>query len=158
MSIIPPAAHILEQGAIPFRLFQHLIEINSLEQAATERGQSIDQVVRSILFRLSEGKFIMVLITGKDQVSWTKLRNFIGQSRLTLATREEVMAITGYQVGSVSPLGVPGSLRILADKKVFHNTFISIGSGIRGIAIIMESKDLRLAVPTIEIVSLSSEY
>jgi len=93
----------------------------------------------------------MVLMAGPAQISWPKLRAYLGQSRLTLASEAEVLATTGYRVGAVSPLGLPGPLRILADENVFTPTEISVGSGQRGTAIILKSIDLRSTLTNIEI-------
>jgi prolyl-tRNA editing enzyme YbaK/EbsC (Cys-tRNA(Pro) deacylase) len=147
----PPVALALSVMGIPYTLFQHQGPISSLEQAASQRGQSALQVIRSLLFRLGEGSFVMVLMAGPAQVSWSALRSYLGQSRLTLASEAEVLAATGYLIGAVSPLGLPSPLRILADESVFAPDEISIGSGLRGTAVIMRSADLRKALPKVEI-------
>jgi prolyl-tRNA editing enzyme YbaK/EbsC (Cys-tRNA(Pro) deacylase) len=54
---------------IPYRLFRHAGPIESLEQAARERGQQPEQVVRSILFRLEKDKYLMLLAAGPAQIS-----------------------------------------------------------------------------------------
>jgi len=151
MPELPPAAQQLAKLEVPFRLFQHTGPVTSLEQAALERDQIPAQVVRSILFRIGEGVFLMVLMAGPSQISWPKLRNYLGQSRLTLASEDEVLSTTGYRVGAVSPLGLPGPLRILADENVFIPEEISIGSGQRGTAIILKSIDLHSTLANVEI-------
>jgi Cys-tRNA(Pro) deacylase len=146
-----PAAQQLSKLEVPYRVFEHTESVSSLEQAAQERAQAPNQVVRSILFRIGEGNFLMVLIAGPTQISWPKLREYLGQSRLTMASEAEVLATTGYIVGAVSPLGLPGPLRILADENVFIPAEISIGSGRRGTAIILKSADLRTILTNLEI-------
>ena len=108
---------------IPFKIFQHPGPIKSLEQAARERGQAPEQVIRSLLFRISQNVYIMVLVAGPQQVSWSKLRHYIGQSRITMAGEDEVLTITGYQLGAVSPFGLPKPLPILVDHSVFSKLF-----------------------------------
>ena len=93
----------------------------------------------------------MVLVSGPSQIAWPKLRSFLGHSRLTLASENEVLLNTGYQIGAVSPIGLPHPIRIIADGSVFRFSEISIGSGTRGTAIIMASVDLHKAVENIEI-------
>lgn len=151
MNETPPVAIELTKLNVPHQIFNHSGTIKSLDQAAAERGQVPDQVVRSILFRTSENNFVMVLVTGPLQISWQKLRAYLGQSRLTLATEEEVLLITEYRVGAVSPYGLPRPVRILADKNVFAHSQISIGSGQRGTAIILNSGDLLSSLENIEI-------
>jgi Cys-tRNA(Pro)/Cys-tRNA(Cys) deacylase len=142
MEYTTPVSKVFDKAEIPYRLFKHPGAIHSLEQAAEERGQRPEQVVRSILFRLGEGEFAMVLMAGPAQVSWPALRRYLGQSRLSMASEEEVRTVTGYERGAVSPIGVPASVRILVDESVTAVEEISIGSGVRGITVIMQSQDL----------------
>jgi len=146
-----PVAQYLQQHNIPHRVFVHPGPIHSLEQAAKERGQQPEQVVRSILFRLSEAEFIMVLMAGPRQVSWKVLRRYLGQSRLTMAKDDEVFAATGYQRGAVSPFGLPSPLRMLVDTSVLAQEEVSLGSGVRGITIILRTTDLLQLLPHAEI-------
>lgn len=139
---------------IPYRIFVHPGPVNSLEQAAEERGQRPDQVVRSLVFRLGRGEYIMVLIAGPAQVSWKALRQYMGQSRISMAKREEVLAVTGYELGAVGPFGLPEPMRILVDQSVFDEEELSIGSGRRGTTVIMIASDLRQALGDVEIVQL----
>jgi Cys-tRNA(Pro)/Cys-tRNA(Cys) deacylase len=142
---------VLTNLSIPHRVFHHPGQVGSLEQAAEQRGQSINQVVRSILFRLGEGNFVMCLVAGPAQISWPALRAHLNQSRLTMASEAEVLEVTGYRVGAVSPFGLRMPIRILADHNVFIPAEISIGSGQRGTAVILNSADLRSNIDNIEI-------
>jgi Cys-tRNA(Pro)/Cys-tRNA(Cys) deacylase len=146
-----PAVRFLQQQNIPHRVFVHSGPIRSLEQAAEERGQQPGQIVRSILFRLSDNEFVMALMAGPRQISWKALRRYLGQSRLTMAKDEEVLAVTGFQPGAVSPFGLPTPLRMLVDTSVKEQEEVSIGSGVRGTTIILRTVDLLRALPAAEI-------
>jgi len=147
MNDSPPVALALTQLHIPHRVFTHAGAVTSLEQAAQERGQRPSQVVRSILFRLGADRFAMVLIAGPDQVSWRRLRQQLGQSRLSMASEAEVLAITGYPVGAVSPFALPQPLPVFIDDSVIAEEEISIGSGWRGTTVILRTADLVAALP-----------
>jgi prolyl-tRNA editing enzyme YbaK/EbsC (Cys-tRNA(Pro) deacylase) len=151
MSGLTPVSKTLSEMGIPHREFQHPGPVLSLEQAAQERGQTPGQVIRSILFRVGKREFVMVLVAGPSQISWPDLRAHLNQSRLTMASNEEVLTATGYPPGAVSPFGLPSPLRILADEGVFLPKEISIGSGLRGIAIMMKSSYLKRALGEVEI-------
>ena len=151
MTDTPPVAHYLAAHGIPHRVFHHPGPVHSLEQAAQERGQQPNQVVRSILFRLTEGAYAMVLMAGPSQVDWRALRRFVGQSRLTMASEEEVLTVTGYPIGAVAPFGVPQPLRVLVDESVLAQQEISIGSGVRGATVIMQVVDLMRALGAVEV-------
>ena len=151
MQELPPVAQALTELNIPFRLFTHSGPVNSLEQAAAERGQQPDQVLRSLLLRLAEGEYAMVLMAGPAQVSWRALRQHVGQSRLTTASEEEVLSVTGYPIGAVAPFGLRQSVRVLIDHALLDQDEISLGSGIRGTAVILRTADLLKALPDAEV-------
>ncbi len=157
MTDLPPVARALDDVHVPYRLFVHVGPVHSLEQAACERNQLPDQVIRSIVFRVGKDEFLMALIAGERQIAWPALRRYLGQSRLTLATEDEVRSATGYERGAVAPFGLPQPMRILVDESVFTHGEISLGSGVRGTAVIMTSRDLRRALGNVEIVSLGKE-
>ena len=145
-----PVSKALTQMNVPHRLFRHPGSVTSLEQAAEERNQHPDQVVRSLLFRLRKGAHIMVLVTGTRQINWKTLRQYVGQSRISMAKPEEVLTVTGYQIGTVSPIGLPQPLRILIDDSVLAQTEISIGSGERNATVILQTSDLLQALEPVE--------
>jgi Cys-tRNA(Pro) deacylase len=155
MTPTTPVTLALDNMNIPYHIFQHPGPVHSLEQAAQERNQQPEQVIRSIVFRLAKGEYVMVLMAGPQQISWTTLRQYIGRSRLTTAKREEVLQVTGYELGAVAPFGLPQPMRILADESVFMPEEVSIGSGERGTTIIMKSADLKQALGDVEIVQFS---
>ncbi len=92
----------------------------------------------------------MVLVAGPAQVSWPALRAYLGQSRLTTASEAEVLAVTGYPIGAVSPLGLPSPLRILVDQSVLQEEEVSIGSGQRHAAVILKTADLLKALGQVD--------
>src|SRR6266508_6743973 len=102
----PPASIALEKLSIPHRVFKHETPVTSFEQAAADRNQRPEQIVRSILFQIRPEEYLMVLVAGPDQIDWKKLRQLVKRSRIRMATEEEVLEVTGYHVGTVSPLGL----------------------------------------------------
>jgi len=146
-----PVSHALDLLGIPYTLFVHPGPIESLEEAARERGQQPEQVVRSIVFRLGAGDFVMALTAGRDQIAWPLLRKYLGVSRLTLATHDELLEQTGYEPGTVAPFGLPHLMRVLVDERVLAQEAVSLGSGVRGTAVMMRTEDLRKALGEAEV-------
>ena len=145
-----PVTRSLNELGIPHRFFRHAGQVRSLEQAAQERGQKPEQVVRSILFRIAEDEYVMVLMAGPRQISWQALRRYLGKSRLRMASEEEVMETTGYPLGAVSPFGLPKPIRILVDSSVAGQPELSIGSGERNSTVILSREDLFRALGEVE--------
>ena len=150
----PPASIVLESLNVPHQVFRHETPVTSFEQAATDRNQRPEQIVRSILFQIRPEEFVMVLVAGREQVDWKKLRQLVGRSRVRMATEDEVLKVTGYRVGTVSPFGLKHQVRVLIDESVLREDEVSIGSGVRNMAIILKSAALRQTLGDAEIVSL----
>jgi Cys-tRNA(Pro)/Cys-tRNA(Cys) deacylase len=155
MDETPPVSIALEKLGISHQVFRHVNPVTSLEQAARERGQRPGQVVRSILFRIAEDEFVMVLAAGPGQISWKLLRKLLGKSRISLATEDEVLAVTGHRIGTVGPFGTSRQLKVLIEAGVLSEEEISIGSGMRNTAVVLRSADLRRGLEDAKVVSLN---
>jgi Cys-tRNA(Pro)/Cys-tRNA(Cys) deacylase len=137
-----PVTRALDLLGVPYQLHIHTAPVHSLEQAARERGLEPGQIVRSLVFRIEGGSFVMVLVAGPAKVSWPRLRRFLRVSRLTTATPGEVLQVTGYAPGAVSPYGLPHPLRVLADRSLLAHPTLSLGAGIPDAGVILTREDL----------------
>lgn len=150
----PPVSLALEKMNVPHRVFRHETPVDSFEKAASDRGQRPSQIVRTILFRVTEDEFALVLVAGPGQISWKLLRTILGRSRITMATEAEVLAVTGYRIGTVGPFGLLKQVRVLVEAGVLKEEEVSIGSGMRDTAVILKSADLYQALGNVEVVEL----
>jgi prolyl-tRNA editing enzyme YbaK/EbsC (Cys-tRNA(Pro) deacylase) len=146
MTCVSPE-QILAQAKIPFRVFTHLVKPDSLQVAAFERHQQPDQIIRTILFRKERNEFLIVLTPGGKQIPWNKLREKFHLRRITTATRDEVLFVTGYEPGTVSPLGLPVDLPVYYDRTIAQKKEISFGSGEANKALILDARDLLSLLP-----------
>ncbi len=137
-----PVTRALEALSIPFELRLHDRPVRSLEEAAAARGLAPGQIVRSLVFRIEEGTFVMVLMPGPEQISWPQLRHHLGVSRLTTASAEQVERETGYPPGAVSPFGLPRPMRLLADRSLLDLETISLGAGVPNAGVVLARADL----------------
>lgn len=150
----PPVSLALEKLNIPHQIFRHETPVDSFEKAASDRGQRPSQIVRTILFRVSEDEFALALVAGPGQISWKLLRKLLGKSRITMATEEEVLAVTGYRPGTVGPFGLLKPVRMLVEARLLKEEEVSIGSGMRDTAVIIKSANLLKALGDAEVVEL----
>jgi prolyl-tRNA editing enzyme YbaK/EbsC (Cys-tRNA(Pro) deacylase) len=83
-----------------------------------------------------------------------KFAENLGRSRITMATEEEVLAVTGYRIGTVGPFGLAKPVRMLIEAGVLKEEEVSIGSGMRDTAVILKSADLKKALEPVDVVEL----
>lgn len=100
----------------------------ALEEIATPDCKTIDQVaaflnrgpestIKTLLF-MADGKPLVALLVGNDQVNDVKLKNYLGVDFLEVATEEEAQSVFGASFGSLGPVNLASDIRIVADRKV----------------------------------------
>jgi prolyl-tRNA editing enzyme YbaK/EbsC (Cys-tRNA(Pro) deacylase) len=67
-----------------------------------------------------------------------------------MATEAELLATTGYPPGAVAPFGLPAPMRVLVDKELLSEEEVSLGSGVRYLAVILRTEDLTRALGPVE--------
>ncbi len=72
------------------------------------------QLIKTLIYKTSEDKFIMALIRGDLEMHETKLKNYLGVSEVEKADTVEVMQKLGIPLGFAGPIGIK-DLLVLAD-------------------------------------------
>ncbi len=86
------------------------------EGAASAAGCALGQIVKSLLF-IAGTRPLLALVAGDRKADVPRLAVLLGvpRKRLRLATPDEVLAITGFPIGGVPPLGQPAPIETLID-------------------------------------------
>jgi prolyl-tRNA editing enzyme YbaK/EbsC (Cys-tRNA(Pro) deacylase) len=92
----------------------------------------------------------LVLATTRLDVNHT-VRGLMGVSRLSFATAEDTMALTGMMIGGVTVLALPPDLPIYVDDKVMALDWVILGSGSRSSKIKVSPEALR-RLPNVRVV------
>lgn len=85
--------------------------------AAEAIGVEISQIAKSILF-MADGRPVLVVISGVERVDMKKLKKKLGAKKLKFAGEEDVRENTGFEVGGVSPVGLPAAVQIFLDRSL----------------------------------------
>ncbi|GAA1141812.1 YbaK/EbsC family protein [Nocardioides aquiterrae] len=118
--------------------------VRSLEEAAAARGVEPRQVVKTMVVRVSEGDHRFVLVPGDREIAWPKLRALLGVNRISLPSADAAYAVTGYERGTITPLGSATALPVIADASITGR--ISIGGGAHGVALNVDAAALMAAL------------
>lgn len=71
-----------------------------------------------------------------------------------MASEDEVLEVTGYRIGTVGPFGLAKQVRVMIEAGVLKEEEVSIGSGMRDMAVILKTADLRQALKGADVVEL----
>jgi len=85
--------------------------------AAAAVGAELGEIAKSILFDV-DGDPVLVIASGDRRISELKLAEWFGGDSVQIANRAEVHDRTGFVVGGTPALGLPKSVRILADPEL----------------------------------------
>lgn len=121
--------------------------VRSLEEAAAARGVPPAAVVKTLVVRLTDEDFRLVLVPGDREISWPKLRALLGVSRLSMPPADVALAVTGYERGTITPLGSTTSWPVIADEAMTGR--VSLGGGAHGVALLVETDELVQALDAV---------
>jgi Cys-tRNA(Pro)/Cys-tRNA(Cys) deacylase len=97
------------------------------EAAAAQRLTPADGV-KTMVVKVSGGATVFVLIPGTRRLDWAKLRALLEVNKASLVTPEAALAVTGYESGTITPLGSRSALPVYVDERVGGGR-IGMGSG-----------------------------
>lgn len=112
------------------------------------------KTTKTLIFE-ADGQVVAVMVRGDCDVNEIKLQNVLGGKALRLASAEKIKTLTGAEVGYAGPIGLPSSVRLIADHYVndrvnfecganktnYHNVNVNFGRDLP----LPEFGDLKLA-------------
>jgi len=149
-----PATEALDRAGAAYRMVP-FGPVRSVEEAATARGIPLDALAKTLVVRTEEGAYTLVLVPGSAGLDYKKLRAHLGLRRLTMPDPDEARAATGYERGTITPLGA-GGWPVIVDRRLIGLPEVSVGAGTRGWAIHLDPQALLSALPGAEVADVST--
>jgi len=112
----------------------------SLDEAAAGLGIEPRVLVKTLVVRRAEDEYLFVLLPGDRQISWPKLRALVGANRLSLPDAQLAFAATGYERGTITPLGSSTAWPVFVDERISGR--IALGSGEHDHAVFVDAAEL----------------
>lgn len=141
------ASRILDKMKISYRLLEYEVDENNLDavHVAETVGMPCSQVFKTLCARGDKTGIIFACIPGDKELNLKALAKVSGNKKVELVHLKEVLPLTGYIRGGVSPLGAKKSFPVYVDETASDWTEISISAGQRGLQIILAPLDLQKA-------------
>ncbi len=142
------AARILDGLKIDYELREY--EVNLTDLSAETVAQKIDlpaeQVFKTLVIRGDKTGVLLACIPGAAELDLKALATVSGNKKVELVALKEVLGITGYIRGGVSPLGCKKKFPVYLDETVLLWPFVAISAGIRGCQLMISPEGLTKAV------------
>lgn len=109
----------------------------SLEEAAALMDLPPARLVKSLVVRRGEGDYLFALVPGDRSIAWPKLRAVVGVNRLAMPPADEALAATGYERGTITPIGALGGWPVYVDERIAGST-VALGAGEHGYSAVLD--------------------
>ncbi len=114
---------------------------HSLPEAAALLGIEAAGIVKTLVVKRSDDTFLFALVPGDRAISWPKLRAVVGVNRLRLPEPELALAATGYERGTIVPIGSSTEWPVFADERIVGRQ-IAMGAGAPGYSLFVDADAL----------------
>ncbi len=118
-----------EARGLPIEVTHHTESTLTAEDAAKAAGVLVDQIVKSIIFRVKDSdEHILFLTAGNNRVDMDKAAAVCGKP-LEKADAASIRAHTGFAIGGVSPLGHKTPIQAYLDPHILDFDLIWAAAG-----------------------------
>jgi len=125
--------------------FVRRMAARSLEEAAALLGVTPADIVKSLVVKRSDDTYLFALIPGDRQISWPKLRALVGVNKLQLPEPSLALEATGFERGTITPLGSRTAWPVYADTSMVGKR-VSMGAGEHGYSLFVQADELLAAL------------
>lgn len=116
-------------------------EARSLFEAAELLGLEPSGIVKTLVVKRADDTYLFALVPGGRSISWPKLRAVVGVNKLRLPEPELALAATGYERGTIVPIGSTTDWPVFADESIVGQR-IAMGAGAHGFSLFVEADAL----------------
>ena len=114
---------------------------NSLEEAAAILGIRPADIAKTIVVRRASDTYLFAVVPGDTQIAWPKLRAQVGVNKLKFPDAAEALAATGYERGTITPIGSEPEWPVLIDQRLV-GCRVAMGAGAHGFSAFLDIDDL----------------
>lgn len=132
---------LLDRNGMAYKVSEHE-PVYTSERAARIRGVELKTGVKALVLKSMEGSFVIGLVAADKKIDLKKLAKIVKTKRLRLASPQDVLKITGCEVGSVHPFGNLHELPTYLDSSILENDVVNFNAGLHTVSIEMKAKDL----------------
>jgi Cys-tRNA(Pro)/Cys-tRNA(Cys) deacylase len=138
------AVRALDRAGIAYELRTYAIDESDLgaERAAAKLGMAPETVFKTLIARGDRSGPILACIPAGTELDLRALGEASGNKRVELAPLREVLELTGYMRGAVTPLAVKKPYPVFVDETVELWPIVGISGGMRGLEILLAPADL----------------
>lgn len=151
-----PAHTYLDERGIPY---ERLTFPDTTEKGAANVARALGyrerQMVKTLIFEIDTGERVLVMLGGDQNAISGHLKRALGSRNIRLASPEDVIATTGYVIGSIPAFHwQPEGFRAFVDATLMQEPVLGVGAGQWGEEIII-APELLVQASRAQVVNLT---
>ena len=150
------AMRLLEASGIPFELHTYPPEEEdiSAERVADYLGLAPERIFKTLIARGDRSGPMLILAPAGTEVDLRAMARYSGDKRVEMVPQREVLDLTGYVRGAVTPLGIPRNYPVFIEETAILWETIGISAGAKGMELTLAPEDL-VAITSAELVDIA---
>ena len=138
------AARILDRAGIAYELLEYAVDQSDLSapHVAAAVGLPPEQVFKTLVARGDRSGVVLAVIPASAELGLKALAAASGNKNIDLVPLKEVLVLTGYIRGGVSPIGTRKPYPVFLDETVELWDQIAVSAGRRGCQLLLAPADL----------------
>src|SRR5215831_12103743 len=138
------AVRILEAAGVRYELREYVVDEEDLSapHVAEAIGMPPEQVFKTLVARGDRNGVLLASIPANSELDLKALASASGNKKVELVAVKEVLGLTGYIRGGVSPVGGKRAYPFFLDETAILFDAISVSAGIPGCQMVLAPDDL----------------
>jgi len=138
------AARMLDAAGISYELREYAVDEEDLSapSVAAKIGMPPEQVFKTLVARGDRSGVLMACIPANAELDLKALAAASGNKKVELVAVKEVLGLTGYIRGGVSPIGTRKPYPFYLEETAILWDVISVSAGVRGCQMLLAPDDL----------------
>jgi Cys-tRNA(Pro)/Cys-tRNA(Cys) deacylase len=139
---------MLDSAGIPYELREYQVDEDHLSapHVAEAIGMPPEQVFKTLVARGDRTGVLLACIPANTELDLKALAAASGNKKVELVAMKEVLPLTGYIRGGVSPVGARKPYPVFLDETADLWDIIAVSAGIRGCQLLLAPDDLARVV------------
>jgi prolyl-tRNA editing enzyme YbaK/EbsC (Cys-tRNA(Pro) deacylase) len=122
-----------------FEIFQDETLMANAQMGSKNYGIPLDHCTPTFILKADES-YVALIIQGSRKIDFKKVEAYLGVKKVKMASREEIMELTGSPIGSVSLINP--LLQTLMDRGVSELEYCYGGCGVENHTLKINARDL----------------
>ncbi|MCB9644675.1 MAG: Cys-tRNA(Pro) deacylase [Myxococcales bacterium] len=132
----------LQQRGYSFTSHPYDYRKKGAEAAAEALGFPLEQMLKTLVLELSDGRFIFLMAPGHLAVSLRDVSRQLQVKGAEMAAERDILRLTGYTPGGIGPFGSRTPLPVFIDLFALEVPIVYFNGGRRGLLLGMDPEEL----------------